>query len=152
MANQCNDKHKYKKGKINKIFLEEKQPLKCCCTSCLLNPSHNKKTDDVMLWRHTVTSWYHTMTSHYIIMSRHRPAFCMLALKPENHRHHVFWPGELDLWPWPSNSSEILSRSIRVSNFVIVWQSVQLWECSQTDTHTETDRLHFHNLDRWCGR
>ncbi len=41
-------------------------------------------------WRHAVTSWHHTMMSHYIIMSHRRPAFCILALKPENHRHHYF--------------------------------------------------------------
>ena len=88
-------------------------------------------------WHHAVASWRHTMTSHYI-MSQYRPAFCILALKPENHRHHVFDLVTLTfaLWPWPSNSSEISSRLIPVSNFVTLGQSVQSWECSQTDTHT----------------
>ncbi len=58
-----------------------------------------------------------------------------------------------DLWPWPSNLSEILSRSI--PNFATVSQTVQPWECWLTDghTHRHTDTLdRFYTLDCWRRR
>ncbi len=56
-----------------------------------------------------------------------------------------------DLWPWPSNSSEISSWSTRAPNFGLVCQTVQSWESWQT--HTQTDRRdRFYTLDRWRGR
>ncbi len=58
-----------------------------------------------------------------------------------------------DLWPWPSKSSEILSRSMPPPNFAIgsLRQTVQPWERSQTDRHTHR-RDWFYTLDRWRGR
>ncbi len=52
-----------------------------------------------------------------------------------------------DLWPWPSNSFEILSTSIPPTNFGSVHQMVQLWERWQTDTWNR-----FYTLDCWRGR
>ena len=45
-----------------------------------------------------------------------------------------------NLWPWPSGSSEILSRSILTPNFKVKFlsQSVWLLESLITDTHTHT--------------
>ncbi len=45
-----------------------------------------------------------------------------------------------DLWPWPSNSFEILWRSMPPPNFGSLCQTFQLWERSQTGAHTHTDR------------
>ncbi len=42
-----------------------------------------------------------------------------------------------DLWPWPSNSSKILSSSMPPPNIGCVCQTVQPWERSQTDRHTD---------------
>ena len=42
-----------------------------------------------------------------------------------------------DLWPWPFNSSEILSRSMSVKNFEAICQTVQPWERWITDRHTD---------------
>ena len=59
-------------------------------------------------------------------------------------RNHIFdlvtWI--FDLWPWPSNSSEILSRSIPIWNFVSICQAVWPWERWRTDRrkHGKTDR------------
>ncbi len=52
-----------------------------------------------------------------------------------------------DLWPWVSNSSEILSRYTPPPIFVSVCQTVWPWECSQTDGR---DRKHY--FDRFRGR
>ncbi len=45
-----------------------------------------------------------------------------------------------DLWPWPSNSSKIFSRSMSLPIFGSVCQTIQPWERwitdRQTDTHT----------------
>ena len=43
-----------------------------------------------------------------------------------------------DLWPWPSNSSEILSRSTPPSNVGSLCQTVQPGERWQTHRHTDT--------------
>ncbi len=50
--------------------------------------------------------------------------------------NYVFQSSDLDLWPWPSNSSEILSRSTLLPNFGSVCQRVQPWERWQTDALT----------------
>ncbi len=55
--------------------------------------------------------------------------------KSENH---VFQPSDLDLWPWPSNLSEILSRSIPPLNLESVRSTVQPGERWQTDRQTDT--------------
>ncbi len=41
-----------------------------------------------------------------------------------------------DLWPWPSNSSEMLLRYTPTPNYRPVCQRVQTWECWQTNTQT----------------
>ncbi len=55
-----------------------------------------------------------------------------------NFKNHVFQPSDCDLWPWPLNSSEILSRSTPLPNFGSVHQSVHPWECWLTDGHAHT--------------
>ncbi len=49
-----------------------------------------------------------------------------------------FQNGDFDLWPWPLNSSKILSKAMSTPNFRSVAQTVQPWERWQTDTHTDT--------------
>ena len=46
-----------------------------------------------------VTPWCHTMTSHVVMMLQHRPEFSVSLSKWETLGNHVFWPGDLDLWP-----------------------------------------------------
>ncbi len=72
----------------------------------------------------------------------------------KNLKITFFQSGALDLWPWPSNLSEILSQVIFTPNFRSVSQTVQPWERWQTDrqthTHTHTHRRdRFYTLDRW---
>ena len=43
-------------------------------------------------------------------------------------KNHLFRPGDLDLWPWPLNSSEILSSSMSVKIFESICQTVRPWE------------------------
>ena len=58
-----------------------------------------------------------------------------------------------DLWPWPCNLSEILSRSIPPLNLESVRSTVQPGERWQTDRQTHTHRRdRFHTLNRWRRR
>ena len=81
-----------------------------------------------MPWHH-VTSWHHTIV--YCFVSGH--------LNQKTIEITLFSEVTLnfDLWPWPSNSSKILSRLISLSNFMTIGQTVQPWERSQTDTQTD---------------
>ena len=98
-------------------------------------------------WRH-VTSWRHSVTSHDILCHDRESTW---AVPSQVSKIHVFQHGDLDLWPWPSNSSEILSRYICPPNFGSVLQTVRPWERWQT--HTQTHRRdRFHTLDRLRGR
>ena len=122
-------------------------------------PQQNQKTDDFMLWRHAwchdAMSWRHDVIlwRHDVIPWCHITSQCHTMMqKLKTHHITIFDLVTLtfDLWPWPSNLSGILSRSIPVSNFVTVRQSVQPWECPETDrqthTHRHTKRLRFYNL------
>ncbi len=85
------------------------------------------------------TPWRH-MTS-YVITKRLCAIYTGHTIKTSEN--HVFQNGDLDLWPmrlwpWPSNSSEILLKAISLPNFRSVAQAVQSWERWQTDTHTHT--------------
>ena len=119
-----------------------------------------KWSKDVKMSRRDVT-WRHD-----VVLSRHMTLgvltkwFCAIYIghtieKVRKSRFFRMATLTFDLWPWPSNSSEILSRSIPTPNFRSVAQSVQPWECWLTDRHTHTqtdtpDRLY--TLDRWRGR
>ncbi len=52
-----------------------------------------------------------------------------------------------DLWPWHSNSSEIISRYIRHPNFESICPTVHTGESWQTHRHTDR-RDRFYTLDR----
>ncbi len=47
-------------------------------------------------------------------------------------RNHVFWPGDLDLWPMT------LAKISKVHPHTTIRQTVQPWECWITDTPTHT--------------
>ncbi len=106
-----------------------------------ISQEKDKWCHGVTSWRHTMTSWRHTMTSHYIIMSQHRPAFCILALKPENLRHHVFDLVTLtfDLWPLPI---ELVQDFIKVNpcakfrDRTSIRSVMRVFTNSHTHTHT----------------
>ncbi len=49
----------------------------------------------------------------------------------------INWTLNFDLWPWPPNSSEILSKAMSTPNFSSLAQMVQPWECWQTNTQTD---------------
>ncbi len=97
---------------------------------------HTKTSRDVTPW------WRHTM-------------WCLMSLQwiyigqPIRSLKNLFFlsHADLDLWPWPSNSSEILARYMPPPNFRSVRQMVQRGERWQTETHRR-----FFTLDRWCGR
>ncbi len=85
---------------------------------------------DVLLWRHmtsdVMTKWLCAIyIGHTVKISRKITFFKMATL---TH----------DLWPWPLNLSEILSKAMFLPNFRPVAQTVQAWERWQTDTHTHT--------------
>ncbi len=127
-----------------------KKTLKCCCTSRVPNLFCLRTCFVIMHMR------------EILHMNAHETFACTnvsyRAENPDQSSKITFFNRmtlTFDLWPWPSNSSERSSRSIPIPNLVTVCQSVQPWECSQTDTHThrQTDRpLRFYNLDRWRGR
>ena len=52
----------------------------------------------------------------------------------------------IDLWPWPSNSCEILSSSMYPPNFESLCQTIRPWECSQT----HTDGTDFLWINKMC--
>ena len=116
-------------------------PAMCplCQYSC---PKVVKGCQDVTPWRH-VTSWRLAVTSHDI---RWHDKMSLCNLHRSHHKkmseNHVFFfkmaSLTFDLWPWPSNLSEILSKAMFLPNFRSVSQTVQLWEHWQT--HRQTDR------------
>ena len=108
---------------------------------------------DVKTSRRDVT-WRRAVTSHDV-RCHDQMALCNL------HRSHhkksrkitFFKMATLtfDLWPWPLNLSEILSKAMFLPNFRPVAQTVQAWERWQTDTLTDRRDL-FYTLNRWRGR
>ncbi len=123
----------------------------------ILAKKSSKGCQDVMPWRHTMTSWRRTVTSRDVTWRQVSWQTGSVIHPSETSEITFFNLATLtfDLWPWPSNSSEILSRSTPPPNFGSVCQTVQPWERSQTDTrtHTHTDRRdRFYTLDRWRGR
>ncbi len=87
-------------------------------------------------WRHDVMLWCH-MTSG--VMTN-----WLCVIHPSETSEITFFnlaTLTFDLWPWPSNSSEILSRSMPPPNFGSVCQTVQPLERWMTDrrTHGHTD-------------
>ena len=93
------------------------------------------------LWRHDFILWHH-------MMSHHTPKWFYMGIsfrqKPGNH---IFFIVTLtfDLWPWPSNMSMMLSRSISRPISKSICQTVWPWEWLQT----QLDWL-IVNTGRWC--
>ncbi len=59
---------------------------------------------------------------------------------------HDFWHLTFDLQPWPTIPSQPSSRSTYILNIKVVGQTVQPWECPQTD-----GRYQVHYLPRFAG-
>ncbi len=139
---------KYQKNENAGALTRPSATCPLCQYSC---PKFVKGCQDVMLWRHDVVPWRHDvpwpscsdkLDLHNTIKRLKITFFNMATLN-------------FDLWPWPSNSSETLSRSIMTLNFGSVRQTVRPWECQLTDRHTRTHthtRDRFYTLDRWRGR
>ena len=124
----------------------------------------------------TLTAYYIYTKSHFMISRTRTQISCMQKTRAcarvkfmlhfvyqgqwlyskhpsETVRNHVFWPGDLELWPWPSNSASILWRCIPIPKFMSLCQMVQpgdRWITdTQTDTHTHTHTPDwFYYLDR----
>ncbi len=106
---------------------------------------------------HPVCRSYLFSHAYFVILRMHMREICLpmreiLHMKPLHWVMSItgqktqaktpklhFSTDDLDLRPMTSNSSERSSRSIPIPNFVTVCQSVQPWECSQTDTDRQTD-------------
>ncbi len=108
-------------------------------------------------WRHDVvpsrhmTSWCDVTWRHFVMTE------CTNINLSETSEITFFNLATLtfDLWPWPLNLAEIISRSFPLPNFVTLGQTVQPWErwLTDTQTHRLTDRRdRFYTLDRWRGR
>ncbi len=98
---------------------------------CALLVSILAQKSRMMSWHHAVT-WRDVI--FYVIICHDK-----MNLYRSTHQklqNHVFQHGDLDLWPWPSNSSEILSESTPIPNFGSVRQTVQPRESWQTHTQT----------------
>ena len=80
-------------------------------------PSHLKLT-----WRHMK---YESKSAHVNLSETPNITFFILTTLT------------FDLWPWPSNSSEISSKSIPIVNFRSIQQTVWLGECRLTDRQTD---------------
>ncbi len=77
----------------------------------------------------------HTVTSHDVMTSHHRPRFHK-SLKSEKAGNFIFCSCDPD--PWPSNSSEISSRSMPVPILVSIRQTNWPWERWLTPIWTDT--------------
>ncbi len=66
------------------------------------------------------------------------PPFLIPGWKLE---YSLFDLGDLDLWPWPSNSSEIWWPLMCLPSFTSVGPTVQPAECKQTHRHTHRRTL-----------
>ena len=74
-------------------------------------------------WRHDVVPWRYVTSCRDVHDVRCHDKLALCNSPIWNFRNHVFQPGDLDLWP--SNSSEISSRSTPPPNF------------GHTHTHTQ---------------
>ncbi len=115
----------------------------------ILTPWRHGVTSRDVTWRHDITVWRH-MTFHVMTVSLHGPSH-------QKYRKFTFSNMAtltFDLWPWPSNSSEILSRYIHPPNLGPYFKPFSRESADrQTDTHTQTHRRdRFHTLDRLRGR
>ncbi len=68
-------------------------------------------------WRDDIFPWCHYVTPKVSVW--------YLFTQIRKPWKSCFWPGDLDLWPWPSDLFKI-SRSILVPNFVTICQTVWL--------------------------
>ena len=111
-------------------------PATCplCQYSC---PNVVKWCQNVTPWRH-MTSWRQAVTSHDVLF-HNKKALCNLHSSHHENmsENRIFLNFDLDLWPWPSNSSEKLSKAMSMLNFRSVAQTVQPWERWQTDKRTD---------------
>jgi len=48
-----------------------------------------------------------------------------------------FVPGDIDLWPWNSNSSDIFVQCNWPPNLIVLRLVVRKLSCGQTDKHTD---------------
>ena len=91
-------------------------------------------------WRHDVMPWRH-MTSG--VMTN-----WLCVIHPSETSEITFFnlaTLTFDLWPWPLNLAEIISRSFPLPNLVTLGQTVQPWErwLTDTQTHRQTDGTDF---------
>ena len=87
---------------------------------------------DVIVWRHT-TSWCHSKGQSNVSCHKRQEKAVKLT------GNHIFQPGDLDLWPWPTNSSEILSRSIRTNFGVNTSNGLTVRALTNWQTDGKTD-------------
>ncbi len=105
---------------------------------------------DVM-WRHDVVPWRHMTSWCDVTWCPFVMTECTNINLSETSEITFFNLATLtfDLWPWPLNLAEIISRSFPLPNFVTLGQTVQPWERWLTDTQThrltdrQTDRTDF---------
>ncbi len=98
----------------------------------------------VTSWRHDVTPWRHVTS--YDVMTSWQDVTLGHDIAPMTYISYGFnqirtsWKScflSCDLWPWPINLSEILTRSIPLLILESVCQTVWLWEHSWTDRRTD---------------
>ncbi len=112
-------------------------PASCPLCQCFCRKMSSWSRHNIMAWRH-MTLWCHSvisrdMMSWHDVRWRHDRIYKDLTHQKLRKSRFSSW------WPWPSNSSEILSMSMPPPNFGSLCQTVRQWEGLQTDTHTHTD-------------
>ncbi len=120
----------------NSDFLnnENAWALTCPPATCPLSQYSCPK---VVSRRHAVTSWCRAVTSG--VMTKWLCAIYIGHTIGKSRKITFFKIATLtfDLWPWPSNLSEVLSKAMFLPNFRSVAQTVQSWERWQTDRQTD---------------
>ena len=91
----------------------------------------------VIIQRCHVTLLRHTIPSYDVIALHHRPGFCIRSLTLQKPVKSRLWPRDLDLWPWPLNLAEILSRSTQQVSCQYLEQFGSESADELTDTQTD---------------
>ena len=118
-------------------------PLSQYCCPKVIKGCHHA---DVMPWCHMMsgimTKWLCAIYICHTIRDDIKRSQCYFNLNMSHHKkkseNHALRNGSLDLWPWPSNLSEMLSKAMFLPYCRSVAQMVQPCEHWQTDRHTHT--------------
>ena len=103
---------------------------------------------DVLTHTHTPHNSVRNWRENFIWTSETWVAWTPFRQKPGNH---IFWPGDLDLWPTTLTYNPSLAN-LKVNSHTkvkVIGQMIWPWEYSHTDTHRKTAPILWSRPQTW---